>query len=124
MMMIQYKIDIRTQLEAILPSNYELVIPSIVIDELDKLARKAKGKDKITARIVSKLAEKSPFRVEKIEKADHVDNILLDYCECGDVLCTNDRRLRQRARKKGITVIYLRQYRYLEVDGHITSPGH
>ncbi|BDZ72007.1 hypothetical protein GCM10025861_25240 [Methanobacterium petrolearium] len=35
------------------------------------------------------------------------------------VLCTNDRQLRNRAREKEITVVYLRQRRYLAVDGHL-----
>jgi Uncharacterized proteins of PilT N-term./Vapc superfamily len=35
------------------------------------------------------------------------------------VLCTNDRELRTKAREMGITVVYLRQRRYLAVDGHL-----
>ena len=31
----------------------------------------------------------------------------------------NDRELRRRARSRGITVVYLRQKKYLTVDGHI-----
>ena len=35
------------------------------------------------------------------------------------LLCTNDRELRRKAREKNINVIFLRQRKYLDVDGHL-----
>ena len=122
MMMIQLDVDIITQLGNVLPSSYDLIIPSIVIDELNKLKKKAKGKDKLAANVALKIAKKEPFIIENYEKNNHVDNMLLDICNAEyDVLCTNDKILRQRARGQNISVIYLRQHRYLEVDGYIKS---
>lgn len=118
-MMIQCDVDVVTLLKNLLPSNYEIVIPSLVINELNKLKHKSKGKDKLAASIALQLAESEPFVIRNIKKTEHVDNLLLKYCTQEDVLCTNDRILRTRARKKSITVIYLRQHRYLEVDGYI-----
>ncbi len=119
MMMIQLKIDVTSQLRSVVPSKYDLIVPSIVIKELSHLRRKAKGKDKIAASVALKMAQEEPFINEYIEKNDHVDNLLLDYCTDKDILCTNDRILRKRARERQITVIYLRQHRYLKVDGYI-----
>jgi hypothetical protein len=119
MMMIQCDVDVVTLLKNLLPSNYEIVIPSLVINELNKLKHKSKGKDKLAASIALKLAESEPFVIRHIKKTEHVDNLLLKYCTQEDVLCTNDKVLRTRAREKSITVIYLRQHRYLEVDGYI-----
>ncbi|MBE6493668.1 MAG: twitching motility protein PilT [Methanosphaera stadtmanae] len=119
MMMIQCDVDVVTLLMNLLPSNYEIVIPSLVINELNKLKHKSKGKDKLAASIALKLAESEPFVIRHIKKTEHVDNLLLKYCTQEDVLCTNDKVLRTRAREKSITVIYLRQHRYLEVDGYI-----
>ena len=119
MMMIQLGIDVLGELEIILPSYYELIVPSPVINELTTLKKKAKGKDKIACNIALQIAQKDPFSIVEIKKNDHVDNLLLKYCTKEDVLCTNDKNLRKRARKKGITVIYLRQHRFLEIDGYI-----
>ncbi|MCD7781114.1 MAG: PIN domain-containing protein [Methanosphaera sp.] len=121
MMMIQLNIDVIEELKIIAPSNYDLVVPSIVLDEIDSLKRKAKGKDKIAANVARKIATQKPFINTHIDKTDHVDNLLLDYCSSNDVICTNDKTLRKRARKRGITVIYLRQHRFLEVDGYINK---
>ena len=118
-MMIQLDVDVITQLESLLPSYYELIVPSLVIDELDKLKKKSKGKNKLAASIALQIAKKEPFKQVTIYKTEHVDNLLLKYCTGQDVLCTNDKILRKKARQLGITVVYLRQHRYLEVDGYI-----
>ena len=112
--MIQLDVDVVTDLKNLLPSYYDLIVPSLVIDELAKLKKKSKGKDKIAASVAYKIACNEPFKNVYIKKTDHVDNLLLDYCTDNDV-----RILRKRARKRGITVIYLRQHRFLEVDGYI-----
>ncbi|WP_455644780.1 type II toxin-antitoxin system VapC family toxin [Methanosphaera sp.] len=119
MMMFQLDVDVVTDLQNLLPSYYDLIVPSIVINELANLKKKSKGKNKLAATLAYKLASKDPFKIENIKKTDHVDNLLLKYCTKDDVLCTNDKILRRRARQKGITVIYLRQHRFLEVDGYI-----
>ena len=117
--MIQLDVDIVTELKMLLPSYYDLIVPSIVINELKKLKTKKKGKNKLAAGIALKIATEEPFNVVQIKKDDHVDNLLLNYCSNDDVLCTNDKILRKRAKKRGITVVYLRQHKFLEVDGYI-----
>lgn len=117
--MIQLNIDVITQLKYLVPSYYDLIVPSVVIDELSTLKKNAKGKNKLSAKIAYSIANKKPFKTVSIKKTEHVDNILLKYCTSNDILCTNDKILRKRARKRNITVIYLRQHKFLEVDGHI-----
>lgn len=119
MMMIQKDVDVVTQLTSLLPSYYELIVPSLVLDELDKLKRNSKGKNKLAATIALQIAKSEVFKTVQIDKTEHVDNLLLKYCTADDVLCTNDRNLRKNARELGISVVYLRQHRYLEVDGYI-----
>ncbi len=119
MMMIQLGVDVVEELKLLLPSYYDLIVPSIVIDELTSLKRKAKGRDKLASGIALQIAQSEAFRIVEIDKDDHVDNLLLKFCTGDDVLCTNDKILRKRARKRGITVVYLRQHRFLEVDGYI-----
>lgn len=120
MMMFQLNIDVADQLKSILPSYYDLVVPSIVIDELTTLKKKSKGKNKLAASVALQIATQKPFIVDEIDRnGEHVDNVLLKYCNVGDVLCTNDRNLKMRAKKRGINVVYLRQHRFLEVDGYL-----
>ena len=121
MMMIQLGIDVVEELRLLLPSYYDLVVPSVVIDELVSLKKKVKGKDKIACSIALQMAQGDDFIIEQIDKTDHVDNLLLNLCTDVDVLCTNDKNLRKRAKKRGITVVYLRQHRFLEVDGYINT---
>ena len=121
MMMFQLDVDIVMELQNLLPSYYDLIVPSIVIDELTTLKKKSKGKNKLAASIAYTIANKEPFNIVNIKKTDHVDNLLLKFCNDTDVLCTNDKILRKRARKRNITVVYLRQHRYLEVDGYIKT---
>ena len=120
-MMFQLDVDIVMELQNLLPSYYELIVPSVVIDELTTLKKKSKGKNKLAASIAYTIANKEPFNIVNIKKTDHVDNLLLKFCNDTDVLCTNDKILRKRARKRNITVVYLRQHRYLEVDGYIKT---
>ena len=121
MMMFQLDVDIVMELQNLLPSYYDLIVPSVVIDELTTLKKKSKGKNKLAASIAYTIANKEPFNIVNIKKTDHVDNLLLKFCNDTDVLCTNDKILRKRARKRNITVVYLSQHRYLEVDGYIKT---
>ena len=120
-MMFQLDVDIVMELQNLLPSYYDLIFQSVVIDELTTLKKKSKGKNKLAASIAYTIANKEPFNIVNIKKTDHVDNLLLKFCNDTDVLCTNDKILRKRARKRNITVVYLRQHRYLEVDGYIKT---
>lgn len=121
MMMIQLGVDVVEELKLLLPSYYDLIVPSIVIDELVSLKKKVKGKDKIACSIALQIAQSDDFIIAYVDKTDHVDNMLLNLCTDMDVLCTNDKILRKRAKKRGITVVYLRQHRFLEVDGYVNT---
>jgi len=117
MIPVQFHVDILAQLEHILPS-YELAVPSFVVDELKNIKRSSKGRDRIAASIALKIAESPPVNLISVDLDDDemVDDALLRISK---VLCTNDRKLRRRARNKGIPVVYLRQRKYLAIDGHL-----
>lgn len=113
----QFHVDILAQLEHILPS-YELTVPSLVVNELKNIKRSSKGKNRIAATIALKIAESPPINIIPVDlgEDERVDDALLRIAK---VLCTNDRNLRNRARNKGISVVYLRQRKYLAMDGHL-----
>jgi hypothetical protein len=120
MMPAQFHIDVLSELERVLPS-YNLIVPSPVVRELTYIKNRGRGKNKIAASVALKIANSPPMKVVKFQelKGELVDDTLLRIAKEKGVLCTNDRELRERARKKGINVVYLRQRSYLSVDGYL-----
>ena len=117
MVPFQFNVDIIDELEKALPS-YKLTTPSFVINELKGLKRNNKGKIRLNADLALKLANSSNIEIKDIslENNETVDDALLRVSE---VLATNDIELKKRAKKKGITVAYLRQTKYIAIDGKI-----
>ncbi len=117
MVPFQFNVDIIAELEKTLPS-YKLTTPSFVINELKGLKNNNKGKIRLNANLALKLANSSKIEIKDISLLENetVDDALLRVSE---VLATNDAELKNRAKDKGITVAYLRQKRYIAVDGKI-----
>ena len=117
MVPFQFNVDIITELEKVLPS-YKLTTPSFVINELKGLKRNNKGKIRLNANLALKLANSSKVEIKDISLLENetVDDALLRVSE---VLATNDIELKNRAKERGITVAYLRQKKYIAVEGKI-----
>ena len=117
MVPFQFNVDIITELEKILPS-YKLTTPSFVINELKGLKKNNKGKIRLNANLALKLANSSKIEIKDISLLENetVDDALLRVSE---VLATNDIDLKNRAKNKGITIVYLRQKKYIVVEGKI-----
>ena len=117
MVPFQFNVDIITELENKLPS-YKLTTPSFVINELKGLKNNNKGKTRLNANLALKLANSSKIEIKDISLLENetVDDALLRVSE---VLATNDIELKNRAKDKGITVVYLRQKKYIAVEGKI-----
>ena len=117
MVPFQFNVDIITELEKLLPS-YKLTTPSFVINELKGLKNNSKGKIRLNANLALKLANSSKIEIKDISLLENetVDDALLRVSE---VLATNDIELKNRAKDKGITVAYLRQKKYIAIEGKI-----
>lgn len=117
MVPFQFNVDIIDELKKVLPS-YKLTTPIFVINELKGLKRNNKGKIRLNANLALKLANSSNIEIKDISLKDNetVDDALLRVSE---VLATNDIELKNRAKKRGITVAYLRQKKYIAIDGKI-----
>ena len=117
MVPFQFNVDIISELEKVLPS-YKLTTPSFVINELKGLKKNNKGKTRLNANLALKLANSSKIEIKDISLLENetVDDALLRVSE---VLATNDIELKNRAKEKGITVAYLRQKKYIAVEGKI-----
>ena len=117
MVPFQFNVDIVTELENLLPS-YKLTTPSFVINELEGLKRNNKGKTRLNANLALKLVNSSNIEIKNISLLENetVDDGLIRVSQ---VLATNDIDLKNRAKNKGITIIYLRQKKYIAVEGKI-----
>ncbi|WP_458402598.1 type II toxin-antitoxin system VapC family toxin [Methanobrevibacter sp.] len=117
MVPFQFNVDVIDELEKLLPS-YKLTTPSFVINELKGLKNNNKGKTRLNANLALKLANSSKIEIKDISLLENetVDDALLRVSE---VLATNDIELKNRAKDKGITVAYLRQKKYIAVEGKI-----
>lgn len=117
MIPFQFNIDIIDELEKALPS-YELTTTQFVVDELKGLKKNKKSKIRVYAALAIKLINSSPIKVKKVhlKKNESVDDGLIRISK---VLATNDIELKKRAKNKGIVVVFLRQKRYIHIDGRI-----
>ncbi|KZX09906.1 PIN domain-containing protein [Methanobrevibacter oralis] len=117
MVPFQFNVDIINELEKSLPS-YKLTTPIFVINELKGLTKNTKGKTRLNANLALKLANSSKVEIKDISLMENetVDDALLRVSE---VLATNDIELKKRAKDNGITVVYLRQKKYIVIEGKI-----
>ena len=109
----EFKVDIFTEIQKVVPFQYELYIIDGTIAELHKIieGRGVKSKDKLNAKIGLQLVEQK--KVVKIESQGHVDDVIVDIADSDTIVATSDRELRRRLRAKGIHLISLRKKQYL-----------
>ena len=107
----QFGVDIFSELQRL--GYNECLVPTSVLAELRNLAAKANiGGDKIAARVALELAKRCSVIGEAGVDADFdVESLAISK---GAAVFTNDKALKKRLFSNGITVIYLRQGRYLE----------
>lgn len=106
----QLGVDIFSELNRL--GYIECSVPTPVLRELRHLALNEKGLDKIAAKVGLALSE----RCRVLEANGDADQAIeaLAVAEKAAVF-TNDKALKKRLSSKGVTVIYLRQGRYLEI---------
>jgi len=106
----QFGVDIFSELQRL--GFTECLVPEPVLRELRRLADRAdKGLDKRAARVGIGLAE----RCEMVPGEGHADLVLEKLApSLNAAVFTNDKELKKRLIRSGITVVYLRQGRYLE----------
>jgi len=116
----QFQLDIFEELTTLLSQRFEPVLLSPTYRELLKIAEKGSPKMRKQASLALKLAEKCRMiQVEKGLEETHDDVIVRVAAEWGCPVATNDRELRKRLRNVGVSVIFLRQRRRLELEGTV-----
>lgn len=115
----QFGVDIIGELGRVLDVNFKVVIPNVVIEELNIIERKSRGKDLVAIRMARQLIER--FEIIDIGKFGEkpTDEQVYEFALKGPnvIVCTNDKELKKRLREKGIPVVYLRQKKILVLEG-------
>ena len=110
-MVFQRKLNIDIELTNLL-GNYEILIPTCVIHELDALAKNNK---------YAKYALSFVNKCKKIESNIYkTDDILLELGKKENtIIITNDKKLKSKLRDLNIPVIYVKKKSYLKLEGII-----
>ena len=105
----QFGVDIFSEIGNIAPGMEIFTISGVKL-ELQGLAKSDRN-----AKAALGLVEK--VKIEHREGS--VDEALFELSSSSNIVCTNDKVLKEKIRRKGSPVIYLRQKSYLVVDGYI-----
>ncbi len=110
----QFKVDIFSEIDRIIETNYNICILDKTIDELNNVVNKAKGKDKKAAQLALQLIEHKKPEIISTETT-YVDQAILDIVDKDYIVATQDKELKKQLKEKGIPVIILRQKKYLQL---------
>ena len=95
----QFKINIYEEIRKNIP-DAEMITSKEVLDELQMIDNK-------DSKLAEKIFEKEKIKILELGKP--VDDKLLEFSYKNKViLCTNDKELRNKALKKGVTVMFMR----------------
>ncbi len=115
MIPFQFKVDIFEEIKRVVEAKHEIYVTEGVIRELNSMS-KAKGMKGRFAREAVKLAG----GLKRISSGMlDVDEELVTLSSKDVLICTNDKALKERIRKKKAPVIYLKQKKYLAIEGYL-----
>ena len=113
---LRFGVDVFVEAEEALNDLTRFYVSSRVIDEIKILRKDAKPSFEKQLLFALKMAEQCTLIKDTSET--QVDDSLIQLAKRENmVLGTTDSELRKKARIEGVKVIYLRQKRYLNLDG-------
>jgi rRNA-processing protein FCF1 len=110
-----FGVDVVVELDRLLEKNYNLIIPTPVVDELKELVSRGRPKERSAARLGLSLTA----RGKKVETEGPADDAIVNLAKENFVVATTDSALRREVRRRRVPVIYLREKSHLAVDGRI-----
>lgn len=102
---IKYKVDVISQI------IYDY--PTEKIGIIDKTIDELKNVNNLNARAAIHLVKLKNLKIIKTKKDKIVDDLILDYVSEGDIVCTQDLRLKRKLKEKNIKVLTIRQKKYV-----------
>ncbi|MEM2934238.1 MAG: PIN domain-containing protein [Methanocellales archaeon] len=107
----QFKVDIFANLESL--GYNEVMVPSSVLAELERIKTKGRGKAKVHASIAIELAKKCQILESKGEFDREIASLAKQYSAA---VFTNDAQLRKNLRSKNVKTLFLRGKSKIESD--------
>ncbi|MHC1605560.1 MAG: type II toxin-antitoxin system VapC family toxin [Candidatus Methanofastidiosia archaeon] len=100
-------------IDDIIHKKNRIVVPTNVKKELDNIV--LEGRDNKARTLAKKLSK----HFESIEIDGNVDKTLLNFAiDNNAIVATNDKTLRKMLREAGVPVVFIRNRRYLAVEGY------
>jgi rRNA-processing protein FCF1 len=120
MLPVRFGVDLRPELGRVIEASFSLATTPAVLDELRRLKKNVKTRELKNIEYALTLAE----GLEKVEDilcpGEDVDDQLVRLSEMeGIIIATTDSELRRRIRKKCRPVVFMRQRRFLSIEGII-----
>lgn len=108
----EHPLDLEDELRRVV-GKCSVVVPGVVMDELETLSTHGKGSAKRWAKAALTYVKQKGFRVEKdVEgEVDDVLVVLAKKLKC--LVATNDKELIRKLRKERIPVVFLRENKKL-----------
>jgi len=110
----KFKVDIFSEIKRICDFKHDVFVLDKTIDELKKIIKLQKGKNKEAAKIALLLVKNKKIRRIKTNENLDVDGILLKQKDA--IIATQDIELKRKLKKKSIRTISLRQRKYLVLN--------
>jgi hypothetical protein len=109
----EFNIDVIAELKRLVSSNFTLYIYEGTISELKNIERK-KEKNKKFLPLIMKMLTLYKFKIIK-SNLNYIDDQILENINGKSLIATNDKELRNKIRKQGKKVLYMRNKSYLEI---------
>lgn len=115
---LRFGVDIFEELQRLLGSPLRCIVPTPIIKELQALKSEAKPSLQKEIDFALDLTDRCEIMEASLSQGETVDEFIIRVAlETGYLVATNDAELRRRLKKVGVSVIYLRQQAYLEING-------
>lgn len=101
---IKYKIDFIEEIKRISDFNYKMYIIDYTLKEMQ---------EKPYFRLIKAILDKNDVEIIKTEGNKKVDELILDLVDENYIVATQDQELKRKLKKKGVSVIIIRQKSHL-----------
>ena len=113
----QFGVDIFTQIDRIMHSQYRIFVLDKSVEELKKVIEEQKGKSRDAAKVALELIAIENIAIVKTQGNKKTDDAIIELSSEDDyIVATQDKDLKRRLINHGVGVIVLRQKKILVLD--------
>lgn len=112
----ELKVDIFAEIKRVIPQNHDLYILDATINELEKIKAEQKRKTREYATIALSLIKQKHLKIIPTFNNHNVDDKIVSIVDKNYIVATQDKGLKKRIKSKGVSVIILKQKKYLDLE--------